>query len=255
MEEKRSIFSLKGKVAVIIGGAGTLGKIIGKAFVLFGAKVVIIGRDQKKLEYAVKEIGEENTSYEICDVTQEKSLEKVAAKIYEKYGHIDILVNAHGINIRIPTEEYPLEKWEEVIRTNLEGTFISCKVFGKYMIKQGHGKIINLSSTAGISGYEFGYAAYAPSKAGVDALTRVLAVEWAKYNIQVNAIAPYFIITPLTENFLKNEEIKSKIINDIPMKRLGKPEDIVGVAILLASNASDWITGQVIYIDGGYTAH
>jgi len=254
-EDLAKLFSLENKVAVITGGSGSLGKIIAKSFVVFGAKVILIGRNKEKLESAIKEIGIENVSYEIADVTQEKSLKKVASLIFEKYNHIDILVNAHGINIRIPTEDYPVEKWEEVVKTNLEGTFISCKVFGRYMIHQRYGKIINISSTAGTSGYEFGYAAYSPSKAGIDALTKVLAVEWAKYNIQVNAIAPYFIMTPLTENFLKNEEIRNKIINQIPLKRLGRPVDIVGVAILLASKASDWITGQIIYVDGGYTAH
>jgi gluconate 5-dehydrogenase len=254
-EDLTKLFSLENKVAIITGGSGALGKIIAKAFVAFGAKVILIGRNKEKLESAIKEIGSENVSFEIADVTQEKSLEKVAAQIYDKYGRIDILVNAHGINLRIPTEEYPTEKWEEVVKTNLEGTFISCKVFGRYMIRQRSGKIINISSTAGKSGYEFGYAAYSPSKAGIDALTRVLAVEWAKYNIQVNAIAPYFILTPLTENFLKNEEIRNKIISEIPLKRLGKPIDIVGAVILLASKASDWITGQIIYIDGGFTAH
>jgi gluconate 5-dehydrogenase len=119
------------------------------------------------------------------------------------------------------------------------------------MIQQRSGKTINISFTACKSGYESGYTTYSPSKAGIDALTRVLAVEWAKYNIQVNAIAPYFILTPLTENFLKNEEIRNKIITEISLKRLGKTIGIVGVAILLASKASNWITGRIIYVDGG----
>jgi NAD(P)-dependent dehydrogenase (short-subunit alcohol dehydrogenase family) len=251
------IFSLRGKVTVIVGGSGDLGRALALSFSKGGSDVVLMGRNKERLVTIKKDIEETacNVSVHLADVTNLAKMKRVAHAAFQEHHKIDVLITSQGTNLRIPTARYPLKLWEKVINVNLKGTFISCKTFGKYMIEQGSGKIVNISSTAGASGYEWGYSAYAPSKGGVDALTRTLAVEWAKYGINVNGVAPYFVVTNLTAKFLKDRDIRSAILRGIPMRRFGHPEDIVGAVVFLSSSASDWITGQILYVDGGYMAH
>ena len=155
------------------------------------------------------------------------------------------------MQIRKPIESMTIEEWEKVTDTNLKSVFLCCKAVGKEMIKQKSGKIVNISSLAAKLGYDKGYAAYGPSKAAVDGLTRVLAAEWGKHNVNVNAIAPYFIRTPLTANVLNDKAFYDWVLAGVPMNRLGMPVDVVGAVVFLSSTASDWVNGQVIYIDGG----
>jgi NAD(P)-dependent dehydrogenase (short-subunit alcohol dehydrogenase family) len=251
------IFSLNGKVSVIVGASGNLGRALALGLSKCGSNIVLVGRNKERLVAVKKDIEDTacKVSVYLADVTNSAKMARVAYAAFKEYDRIDVLINSQGINLRIPTLRYPLELWEKVINVNLKGTFTSCKNFGRYMIKQGSGKIVNISSNAGVSGYEWGYSAYASSKGGVDALTRTLAVEWAKYGINVNGVAPYFIITNMTSKFLRSRPIRSAAIRGIPMRRFGHPKDIVGAVIFLSSSASDWMTGQILHVDGGYTAH
>ena len=251
------LFTLKDKVSLVTGGSGGLGSAIASALAGCGSTVVISARNIEKLK-KVKDQTEASgrkVSIHRMDVLNAKEVEKEMESVYQEYGRIDILVNAHGINRRIPTPEYPLKTWEEIVDTNLKGTFITCKAVAKYMIRQKLGKIINISSTAAASGYAWGYSAYSPSKAGVDSLTRTLAVEWGKYGITVNSIAPYFVYTELTQKFLSDPSMSRKLVRDVPLGRLGYPRDVVGAVVFFAAPASDWVSGQVLYVDGGYMAH
>lgn len=249
-------FSLKGKVSVVSGASGGLGGSIALALSGCGSTVALAGRNAERLTKVKREVEKIGglASVHIMDVLKEKNVEKVAKEIYQKHGKIDVLVNAHGINYRLPTVEYPMQSWRKVIDTNLKGTFITCKTFGKYMTAQRAGKIVNLSSTAAGSGYKWGYSAYSSSKGGVDSLTRTLSVEWGSYGITVNSIAPYFIETELTKKFLGSPIIHEEVVRNIPSGRLGYPKDVAGAVVFFASSASDWISGQVLYVDGGYMA-
>ena len=165
-----------------------------------------------------------------------------------------MLVNVAGTNNRFTAEDMPFEEFERVIKHNIIGTFLTCQAAGRVMIKQGYGKIVNMSSVRGRVAPDMGGSAYATSKGGVDQLTRTLAAEWAKYGITCNAIAPALIMTDMTRDFLSKPEVYSKVTAQIPMKRLGIPEEVVGPVVLLAAKESDFMTGQIIYIDGGLSA-
>ncbi len=250
------LFSLKGRVCVITGASGGLGSRISSGFASLGSTVVLVGRNKKKLALLREEIEAAGwkASVQVADILNADGVERMARSVYHEHGTIDVLVTAHGVNLRIPSSDYPLDKWQEVIDVNLRGTFVACKAVGRYMIQQRSGKIVNISSTAGSSGYEWGYSAYAPSKGGVDSLTRTLAVEWGKYGICVNSVAPYFIRTELTKKFLSDPDRYRKILDSVPLGRVGRPLDVVGAVVFLASPAADWISGQVLYVDGGYMA-
>ncbi len=247
---------LHGKVAIVTGASGTLGNAISLDLAGAGANLVLASRSEKLLDTVKQNVEKLGVKalVTVTDVTKMMDVEGMTAETIGKFGRIDILVNCHGVNKRIPTESYPLEEWQNIVDVNLRGTFMTCQTVGRYMIKQKGGKIINISSTAAESGYEWGYSAYAPSKAGVNALTKTLAVEWGKFGINVNAVSPYWIRTKLTRKFLERPEIMKTILSSIPLGRLGSPSDVVGVVNFLASPASDWITGQIIYVDGGYSA-
>jgi NAD(P)-dependent dehydrogenase (short-subunit alcohol dehydrogenase family) len=253
----KKMYSLEGKVAVVTGGSGDLGRAFALGLAQLGSEIVLLGRNGSKLEKARRDV--EKTAVDVTtqtvNVLSPKKMKQAADRIYSDYGKLDVLVNSHGINLRVPTEKYSIKAWENVVDTNLKGTFLSCQTFGAYMIKQRSGKIVNISSTAGSYGYKWGYSAYSSSKGGVDALTRTLAVEWAKYGININTVAPYFLHTELTAKFLKNPKTHAELVRDVPLGRLGYPRDAVGAVLFFSTAASDWITGQTVYVDGGYSAH
>jgi len=170
------------------------------------------------------------------------------------FGTVDILVNAMGLNIKREALEYPMEDWDTIFNVNVKGTMISCKHFGRVMKEKKQGKIINLSSVREIRGYTGGNAAYCATKGAVGLITKTLALELAPYNIHVNAIGPSLIITPGTVHIQQNPELAKKYTTLIPLGRLGVPNDLIGACVFLASEASDFITGQTIFIDGGMTA-
>jgi len=251
------LFDLPGKVAIVIGGGGGIGRALAMGLADAGADVVVASRKLEHLEQVVKEIqGKGRKALAVAvDVSQEQSVAAMVETILKQFPRIDILVNAHGISIRKPAETFPIDEWQQVMDINTRGTFLCCQAVGKIMIKQKSGRIINLSSVRGRYGLPANYAAYCASKGAVDTLTRTLACEWAKHNVLVNAVAPTIVETPLTltPEALLNPDYAKYMKSRIPMGRWALPEDIVGATIFFASKASDFITGQILYIDGGVT--
>lgn len=220
-----------------------------------GADVVVASRKVEHLEPVVKEIqarGRKSLAIPV-EVTQEKSVVTMVDSVLKEFPRIDILVNSHGLAIRKPADAFPIDEWQKVMDINTRGTFLCCQAAGREMIKQRSGKIINVSSVRGRYGLPSGYAAYCASKGAVDTLTRTLACEWAKYNVLVNAVAPTIVETELTRPALADPQFAQQMKSRIPLGRWAMPEDIVGATIFFASKASDFITGQVLYIDGGVT--
>lgn len=253
----RELFNLTDKVAIVTGGSRGLGKEMAIGLGEAGAKVAITARREQWLAPAKQEL--EGLGIEclpiIADVSNVDSVKNMVAKTMGRWGKIDILVNNAGVVWAAPFLEMPLEKWDSVMNTNARGILICCQGVGKEMIKQKSGNIINISSTIGVVGLDpnvgqmIGYQA---SKAAVIIMTKQLAIEWAVHNIRVNAIAPLFFSTRLTEALI--ERTQEDIIKWIPMRRIGKEGEIEGVAVFLASEASSYMTGQVLYLDGGATA-
>ena len=249
------LFDLKGKVAVVVGGAGGIGRALALGLADFGADVVVTSRKLEPLEKVAGEIrakGRKALAISV-DVVQEKSVADMVKQALKVFPRIDILVNAHGLAIRKPAETFPIDEWQQVMDINTRGTWLCCQAVGRVMIKQKSGKIVNMSSVRGRYGLPTDYAAYCPSKGAVDTLTRTLACEWAKYNVLVNAVAPTIVETELTRPALADAAYATRMKSRIPLGRWAMPEDIVGPTVFLASKASDFVTGQIIYVDGGVT--
>ncbi len=258
-EEKITIpsyFDLRGKVAIVTGGGTGIGRAIAEGLAECGANLVLCGRRKEKCEVAGSEIarrtGKETLSV-ICDVSKQEEVKHLVDVTIERFGHIDILVNNAGITgSGKPILEMKEEDWDSVLDINLKAAFLTSNATVSHMIAQGGGKIINLSSMAALIGFA-NTSAYSASKGGLVQLTKVMALEWVRHNIQVNALCPGYFETPLSIDFFSTE-IGKKIINqNIPMKRLGKVEELKGIAVFLASRASSFMTGSVIVIDGGHT--
>ncbi len=250
-----SLFSLADRVAVIAGGDGGLGRGMGLALAAAGADIVPISINPPGLEEMaadVRALGRRALPLKV-DITREAEVKAMVGQVMETLGHIDILINSAGTVVIKPTTEYSVEEWEKVIRVNLEGMFICCKQVGKAMIQQKRGKIINMSSVRGLQG-RANDPSYPASKGGVNMLTKSLAIEWAPMGINVNAIAPTFIRTELNTFILDDPKQRQWIESRIPMGRVGLVSDLFGAVIFLASAASDFITGHVLYVDGGWTA-
>jgi gluconate 5-dehydrogenase len=249
------LFDLTGKVAVVTGGAGGIGRAQALGLADAGADVVVASRKLEHLENAAGEIrakGRQSLAVTV-NVADEQSVAGMVKRVLEKFPRIDILVNAAGISIRKPADTFPIDEWQQVMDINTRGTFLCCQAIGRGMIKQGSGKIVNLSSVRGRYGLPADYAAYCASKGAVDTLTRTLACEWAKYNVLVNAVAPTIVETDLTRSALANPDYAKMMKSRIPLGKWAMPEDIVGATVFFASKASDFVTGQVLYIDGGVT--
>jgi NAD(P)-dependent dehydrogenase (short-subunit alcohol dehydrogenase family) len=251
------LFRLDGKIAVVIGGAGGIGETLALGLSQYGAKVVVSSRNLERLKEVAKEI-QTKTGGEVLalpvDVTDEDTVAGLVEKVLAELGTIDILVNAMGLNIKREAVEYPMEDWDVIFDVNVKGTMISCKHFGRVMKDKKQGKIINMSSVRGIRGYTGGNTAYCATKGAVELITKTLALEWAPYNIHVNALGPALIITPGTIHIQQNPELAEKYKAMIPMNKLSVPEDLIGACVFLASEASNFMTGQTLYIDGGLTA-
>jgi NAD(P)-dependent dehydrogenase (short-subunit alcohol dehydrogenase family) len=251
------LFRLDGKIAVVIGGAGGIGETLALGLSQYGAKVVVSSRNLERLKEVAKEIQAKTGGQVMAlqvDVTDEDTVASLVEKVLAKFGTVDILVNAMGLNIKREAVEYPMEDWDLIFDVNVKGTMISCKHFGRVMRDKKQGKVINMSSVRGIRGYTGGNTAYCATKGAVELITKTLALEWAPYNIHVNALGPALIITPGTIHIQQNPELAEKYKAMIPMNKLGVPEDLIGACVFLASEASNFITGQTLYIDGGLTA-
>jgi gluconate 5-dehydrogenase len=249
------MFDLTGKVALVVGGHGGLGKAIALAMADAGADVVVASRNVEALRATAKEIeSKRRKSLAVTvDVVDGKQVERMVEDILKAFPGINILVNAAGLAIRKPADSFPIDDWQRVMDVNTRGTWLCCQAIGRVMIKQHSGKIINVSSVRGRYGLPAGYAAYCPSKGAVDTLTRTLACEWAKHNVLVNAIAPTVVETELTKELLADVEYAKTMKARIPMGRWATTDDIVGPTIFFASDASNFVTGQILYIDGGVT--
>ena len=254
-EEGMNIFDLTGEVAIVTGGNQGIGLAISKGLAQAGATVVIadiVGDKALKVAESLKAEGLKASAIQV-DVTKLPSLTSLVSKVMAEYGKIDVLVNSAGVLLRKQAEEVLEEEWDFVMGVNLKGLFFCCQQVGKEMIKKRKGKIINISSDVSQIARS-GISTYSISKAGVSQLTRALAVEWGKYNVHVNAIAPGTTLTEMTRSFLeKNPDVLEERKKANPMGRLAEPSDHVGVAIFLASSASDFVNGQTYHVDGGAT--
>ncbi len=247
-------FDLSGKVAIITGGNGGLGLGIAKGLAMAGAKIAVVGRKQEKIDKAVKELEDQGAEALgiSCDVGSEDDVNKMVATTAEHFGRIDILVNNAAISWGIKTEEMTLDQWNNFITNNLTSCFLTCKAVFPHMVEAGGGKIINVGSV--ITKLGFGKLShYAAAKGGMDHMTQSLAQGWGKHNIHVNAVLPGLVDTEMMpcsgpKAMTRAVEFVSK---KSPVGRYGIPEDFYGLSILLASSASDFITGSIIVADGG----
>ena len=247
------VFDLKGKVVVITGGSKGLGKAMAVGLAKAGARIVLT--DVLDTEDAVSEVKKFNDEVVglTVDVTKRSDVEHLVEKTVDHFGSIDVLINNAGILKSSNAEDFSEMDWKQVIDVNLTGQFLCAQIIGKHMIKQKSGRIINISSIAGLAGYASSVA-YSASKAGVISLTKTLASEWGKHNVLVNAVCPGVFATDMTDDYLKDEDFREMIKTKVPLERYAKPEELVGTIIYLSSNASEYVTGHALVIDGGWTA-
>lgn len=245
------MFNIQGKKVIITGAAGGLGKGMAEGFCQAGANIAIIDISPA-LSDTVKELSKISTAYAVqADISTSAERAKAFKKAFDLLGGVDVMVNCAGIQRRSPSEDFSMEDWNLVVEINMTAVFDFCQLAGREMLKQGKGKIVNVASMLSYFG---GYTvpAYAASKGGVAQLTKALSNEWAKKNINVNAIAPGYMATEMNKNLIADKDRNDKILARIPAGRWGTPDDVKGAVLFLSSPASDYINGAIIPVDGGY---
>ena len=248
-------FDLSNRVAVVVGATSGIGKAIALGLADAGADVVPTGRRKKLVETAAREVesrGRRSMAI-VSDVTATDSMNGLAKAVIEQFGKVDILVNAAGITVRRATVDVPDKEWNEIIDTNLTGMLRACRAFGPHMIQRRYGRVINIGSLTSLVALQE-VAAYGASKAGVAALTKSLAVEWAPYGVCVNAILPGVFRTALNEGLLDGTDRGRELLMRTPMQRFGQPEELAGAAVFLGSDAAGFVTGHLLAVDGGFLA-
>lgn len=252
----KQLFDLSGRVAIVTGGSVGLGRQMAEGLAEMGANLVLCARKLERCEQTaegLRELGVETLAL-ACDVSKPANVEGMVSAALSRFGRIDILINNAGTSWGAPVEEMRLEDWNKVIETNLTGTFLCSQVVGKVMLQQKRGKIINMASVAGLNGAspELQAIGYHASKGGVISFTKDLACKWARHNIQVNAIAPGWFPTHMSNWVLEHH--KEFFLERIPQRRFGGEHDLKGAAVFLASEASAYVTGHVLVVDGGQSA-
>jgi 2-deoxy-D-gluconate 3-dehydrogenase len=254
MSYVESLFSLEGKTAIVTGASRGLGKAAAASLSAAGAYTVLVGRDKAALEDTRASIGTKSSEIMLADVTHPEMMMEVVSKTLNERDGIDILVNNAGIIRRSPATQYTAHDWNETIDTNLNAVFSWSQAVGKSMVERGSGKIINIASMLSFFG-GINIVAYAAAKGGVAQMTKALANEWAKYNVQVNAIAPGYFRTDATAALRSNASRSEQILARIPAGRWGEAEDLAGAFLFLASPASDYVSGHLLVVDGGYLSY
>jgi NAD(P)-dependent dehydrogenase (short-subunit alcohol dehydrogenase family) len=246
---------VEGKVAIVVGASRNIGRVLALGLANAGADVVVASRSTGELESVAEEIrgmGRQALVHPM-DVTKPQDIQSMADAAVAKFGRIDILVNNAGVAPHKPALDMTEEEWDFVLDTNLKSYFLASQAVGRFMVRQQKGKIINISSTFGLVGFG-NMSSYCASKGGVGQLTKVLAIEWGPFNVNVNAIAPTATRTSINTERFKNEEWRKWMLERLPIKKFCQPEDLVGAAVFLASDSSDMVTGITLPVDGGWTA-
>jgi NAD(P)-dependent dehydrogenase (short-subunit alcohol dehydrogenase family) len=252
-----SYYNIKGHNSIVTGAGSGLGKSFAEALAESGANLVIAARRYEKLVQVANDL-KNRYSVEVIpvrtDVSKEDDVNRMVKTTVDSFGSIEIIINNAGVGCDGPSINMALEEWRKVIDVNLTGVFLCSRVAAHEMMRKNYGKIINIASVYGVVGDNFHIAPYYASKGAVINLTRALAIEWAQYKINVNAIAPGFFPSEMTEEDFKNADTMKHILSKIPLGRTGEPDDLKGALIYLASPASNYVTGQTIFVDGGWTA-
>ncbi len=249
-----SMYGLKDEVAVITGGSGSIGAEAGLNLASLGAKVVLMGRNEEKLRNIQHEYKKSGIEIDIgiLNILEKDSVQAAMKNVADTYGKIDILINSAGASHLEDAVDFSEDKWDMIMGVNVKGMFLSCQAAGKFFLEQKKGRIVNVSSVRGIQGRARDMA-YAPSKGAVNQLTKSLAIEWASHNICVNAVAPTFTVTDINREDLKNKEYHDWVVSRIPKGRFCEVKYLVGPIAFLCSPCMEFVTGQILYVDGGWT--
>jgi NAD(P)-dependent dehydrogenase (short-subunit alcohol dehydrogenase family) len=254
MKTPAELFSLKGKAAVIIGGTGLLCGEMAEGFAKAGATIALVGRDEAKAKVRLEKIAKDGGTAEFfpCDATSKTGLQKLLADVLARFGRVDILVNGAGVNSATPFFDISEEEFDKIITVNLKGLVLASQIFGKHMVGQGSGSIINLGSASGLSPLSRVFT-YSASKAAIHNLSKNLAREWAQKGVRVNILVPGFFPAEQNRKVLNPDRVAS-IMAKTPMARFGEAHELIGAALLLASDAGSFITGSELVVDGGFDA-